>query len=68
MTDNNNTLKETNSGMTAEESNELLKVLTEFNTKLSEMKSNLEPLKNKVSNSEIQTSKGVSFLELKYRK
>lgn len=66
MTDS--TPKGTNPGLTPEESEDLFKVLTEFNTKLSEMKSNLDPLKSKVSKSEIQTSKGVSFLEVKYRK
>ena len=66
MTDN--TPKDTNPGLTPEESEDLFKVLTEFNAKLSEMKSNLDPLKTKVSKSEIQTSKGVSFLEVKYRK
>lgn len=57
-----------NAELSTEESNELLKTLKEFNTKLGEMKRNLEPLKAKVDKSEIHTSKGVSFLELKYRK
>ncbi|KAI8391780.1 Sas10/Utp3/C1D family-domain-containing protein [Radiomyces spectabilis] len=50
----------------ASEKSEFKKLIQELKAKVIELKGQLKPLKQKLEDGELQTSKGVSFLEVKY--
>lgn len=49
------------------ESAEFIKLVKDLKAKIMDMKKQLKPLKEKIDSDEIQTSQGVSFLEVKYQ-
>ncbi|EPZ33023.1 Sas10 domain-containing protein [Rozella allomycis CSF55] len=53
--------------MLQKEAPELLSLFVDFKKYLGEIRNTLEPLMTRVKNGEIQTSKGLSFLEVKYQ-
>ncbi|KAI7907191.1 Sas10/Utp3/C1D family-domain-containing protein [Cokeromyces recurvatus] len=52
---------------TTDDSVDFTKLIKDLKKKIGDMKNQLKPLKQKVKENQIQTSKGVSFLEVKYQ-
>ncbi|KAI9469808.1 MAG: Sas10/Utp3/C1D family-domain-containing protein [Benjaminiella poitrasii] len=61
------TLEKPVEASTEKESDEFVKLIKDLKKKISDMKNQLKPLKQKIDENQIQTSKGVSFLEVKYQ-
>ncbi|KAI8647411.1 Sas10/Utp3/C1D family-domain-containing protein [Parasitella parasitica] len=58
---------EEKSEIVAYEAAEFTKLIKSLKAKIIDMKNQLKPLKQKVESNQVQTSKGVSFLEVKYQ-
>ncbi|KAI8091537.1 Sas10/Utp3/C1D family-domain-containing protein [Thamnidium elegans] len=52
---------------TVDETVEFTKLIKDLKAKIIDMKNQLKPLKQKIEENQVQTSKGVSFLEVKYQ-